>query len=215
MTSEDRIKKIIAFAKEQRDLALSENPDYAPRLKYRWQHTLRVVQYGKILAEKEKADPELVVVACLLHDIAKLRDRARDVNHGRIGAKMARPFLSKIGYSAAERENICFAIAAHVDGKADFEHLNTLEAKVVSDADKIDRFSGYRLWLILGKDIFGEYEDFISAVKKQRERLQKAQKNVFVQTEYGKKLFNEQISSHLGYLERFLADYKKTKPPEG
>lgn len=214
MSAEERLKKIIAFAEAQRDLAIAENPDYAPRLKYRWQHTLRVTQYGKMLAEKENADPEQVLAACLLHDIAKLRDRSRDVDHGRVGAKMVRPFLAEIGYTEAKRENICYAIATHVDGKADFEHPHSVEAMVVSDADKIDRFSGYRIFFGLREALLDEYEAFILAVRKQLARLGKAQQKVLIQTKSGKELFDEQISTQIAYLERFIADYEKTVLPK-
>ena len=37
---------------------------------YRWNHTLRVAQFGKVIAESEAADEELVLAACLLHNIA-------------------------------------------------------------------------------------------------------------------------------------------------
>ncbi len=37
---------------------------------YRWKHTLRVAQFGKVIAETEGVDEELVVAACLLHDVA-------------------------------------------------------------------------------------------------------------------------------------------------
>jgi uncharacterized protein len=150
----------------------------------------------------------------LLHDIAKLSDRSRNVEHGRIGAKMARPFLAEIGYSIEERENICFAVAAHVDGKADVLHPNTIEAQVVSDADKIDRFSGYRLWFELREALADEYETFIGEVKENKARFEKARRKETVQTKSGRRMFDEQISAQLAYLERLIADYEITVLPK-
>ena len=34
-----------------------------------WAHTLRAIQYGKVLLQAEKGDPETVVTALVLHDI--------------------------------------------------------------------------------------------------------------------------------------------------
>ena len=34
-----------------------------------WDHTLRAVEYGKILAEEEGGDPEIILTALVLHDI--------------------------------------------------------------------------------------------------------------------------------------------------
>ncbi len=210
MSAEERIEQVAIFAKKKRDLALVESPDYAARLKYRWQHTLRVVQYGKKLAVKENANLEVVTVACLLHDIAKLSDRSRDVEHGRAGAKMARPFLKELGYAEKDVENICYAIASHVDGKADFEHPLTIEAQVVSDADKIDRLSSYRMMLALGKFIDNEYETFIAKAKKRLSKSQDASKEWRVQTKSGKEAFQQQITAQVVFLERLIADHEMT-----
>ena len=210
MTAEERIEQVAIFAKEKRDFALVENPDYAARLKYRWQHTLRVVQYGKKLAAKENANAEIVIVACFLHDIAKLSDRSRNVEHGRVGAKMARPFLQELGYAEKDVENICYSIASHVDGRADFEHLLTIESQVVSDADKIDRLSSYRMMLALGKFVDSGYETFIAKAKKRLSKCQKASKEWRVQTKSGKEVFQQQISEQVVFLERLIADYEMT-----
>jgi HD superfamily phosphodiesterase len=43
---------------------------YLSGTEYRWKHTLRVAQFGKVIAENEGAEVELVLAACLLHDMA-------------------------------------------------------------------------------------------------------------------------------------------------
>jgi putative nucleotidyltransferase with HDIG domain len=66
---------------------------------YRWQHTLRVSQFGKVIAENEVVDVELVVAACLLHDIAWFdtnADNSRE--HGQLGAQKSQPLLQDLGY---------------------------------------------------------------------------------------------------------------------
>ena len=213
MNPKDRIENIAIYTKDKNDLALQEYPKKSARLKYRWLHTLRVAQYGKRLAKIEGANIEIVLAACLLHDIAKLSNIENDFNHGRVGAQMVRPFLQKLNYSEAEVENICFSIAAHVDGRADFEHPLTIEAKIVSDADKIDRMSSYRTELALGDPSGEEYEDFIAVVENRWKYLKKMRQQGFIQTEGGKKAFEKQIDVQTVYLERLMADYEITVLP--
>ena len=214
MRVKDRIEKIVNFAKEKKDKTISEKPELKDELIYRWQHTLRVVQYGKSLAEEEGANIEVVIAACLLHDIAKLSNYSHKVEHGRVGARIARPFLQELGYARKDVENICFSIAAHVDGKADFEHPLTLEAKIVSDADKIDRVSAYKTIFSLRKFVEQEFETLALHAKKRLRYIQKLRQQKRVQTESGKKAFEEQISVQIAFLERLVADYEMTVLPE-
>ena len=66
---------------------------------YRFEHSVRVANIGKEIAEKEGMDSDAMVIACLLHDISyinefKTKEEAR--NHGRYSAKIARHFLEEI-----------------------------------------------------------------------------------------------------------------------
>ena len=116
---------------------------------YRFEHSVRVANIGKEIAEKEGMDSDAMVIACLLHDISyinefKTREEAR--NHGRYSAKIARPFLEKIGMEPEVIEDICYGIAIHVDDEADFPGERTVFAQTVGDADNIDRFDAYRIF---------------------------------------------------------------------
>ena len=151
---EERIRKIADYARDylfkmagQRE-GLSVDPDY------RWQHTLRVVNIGKQIAESEGANLEHVLAGCLLHDLAHFDDDDNYINHGRLAAHICRPFLENIGYSEEDINAICYAVAVHVDGESDFEHPQTVEAEIVSDADNIDRFSAYRILLYCQPEVF-------------------------------------------------------------
>ena len=98
MGKKARLDAVLKYARKERDRALRQKPSLSASLNYRWGHTLRVVQRGMKLAKKESADVELVVVACILHDIAKLSNKSHGLEHGRIGAKKVRPILRQIGY---------------------------------------------------------------------------------------------------------------------
>ena len=214
MKPRDRIENIAIYVKDKNDLALKEYPKKAEYLEYRWFHTLRVAQYGKRLAKLEGADVEIVIAACLLHDIAKLSNKSNDVEHGRVGERMVRGFLKKLGYSKKDNRNIRYSIASHVDGNAGFKHPHTLEAKILNDADKLDRFSTYRMALALGDFTDKGYEDFISAVESRVKYLQVIDNLDLIQTKSGKKAFKKQIFVQTAYLERLIADYKITALPK-
>ena len=176
---------------------------------YRWKHTLRVVQYGRQIAEEEGADVEVVMAACLLHDISKFDDEEYGVEHGRVSARIARPFLETLGYSEERLNNICFSIAVHVDDNADFEHPITIESKIVSDADNIDRFGAYRL-LLQNKDVAENYDALIEKAKGRLVTLRKYREANSMGTAAGNKLFNRQLDIQINFFEHLVEDSKLT-----
>ena len=180
---------------------------------YRWQHTLRVSQYGQKLAIAEGANQELCITACLLHDLAKFELMDYGIEHGRVGARLARPLLQTLGYTPDEIENICFSIAVHVDDRADFEHPITLESQIVNDADNIDRFSAYRV--LSNLDLNRQnYEGLIRNAEKRLFTLLKYRQESIMATPSGKALFNKQLDLQIMFMERLIAESKITCLPE-
>ena len=84
-SANDRLEEIARFVHDRlREMASQrENPALDPE--YRWQHTLRVSQHGRMIAEAKGANVELAVAACLLHDVAHF-DQDNWKEHGRLGA---------------------------------------------------------------------------------------------------------------------------------
>ena len=207
----ERIKRIVDFVRERR--AAIESREHAPYTSfdfdYRWRHTLRVAQYGKQIAEAEGADTEIVMAACLLHDVSKFDTEEYGDDHGRVSAKMARPLLETLGYAPDQVNNICFSIAVHVDDKADFEHPMTIEAKIVSDADNVDRFGAYRL-LLQFKDNAENYDALIEQAKKRVEKLKGYRSQQIPGTKTGEALFNRQLDLQILFLERMMEDSRLT-----
>ena len=180
-----------------------------PDFDYRWKHTLRVTQYGARIAEKEGADVEVVMAGCLLHDISKFDREDYGVEHGRVSAHIARPFLETLDYTPEQINNICFSIAVHVDDKADFEHPVTLESKIVSDADNVDRFGAYRL-LIQFNDVTFKYGALIEKAENRLLTLRKYREGNIMGTRSGEELFNRQLDLQIHFLERLVEDSKLT-----
>jgi putative nucleotidyltransferase with HDIG domain len=206
--SNDRLEEIARFVHDRLHKVASrrENPALDPE--YRWQHTLRVSSYGRMIAEAEGADVELVVAACLLHDVAHF-DQDDWKEHGRLGARVIRPFLADLGYSVEERENVCYSVAVHVDGHADFPHSETLESRVVSDADNVDRFGAYRIIQWCTTDVEG-YEGLMARLGQRLQTLKDYRQRRVMETETGHHLFNHQLDLQIAFFEALVEESELT-----
>jgi putative nucleotidyltransferase with HDIG domain len=209
----ERLRRIKDFVKARR--AQTEAHDRgqytAFDFDYRWKHILRVTQYGKRIAEAEHADVEIVMAGCLLHDVSKLESVEYGVEHGRASARIARPFLETLGYTPEQVNHICFAVAVHVDDKADFAHPVTLETKIVNDADNVDRFGAYRV-LMQFRD---QVEDYDLLIAKAEKRIQTLKRYLTEElgTPTGARLFRRQLDLQIEFLERLVEDSKLTVEP--
>ena len=94
-------------------------------------HVERVVKLAVYIARREGADVEVVKKSAELHDIA--RDKP---NHAIESAKLAREILRREGYDEEFIESVAHCIEAHSFSSG--VEPKTLEAKVLSDADKLD-----------------------------------------------------------------------------
>lgn len=183
---------------------------YLAGVDYRWQHTLRVAQFGKVIAENEGVDVESVVAACLLHDIAWFdTDAENNREHGRIGAEKARPFLVSLDYSPRRIKNICYSIASHVDE----DNLKSLEAKIVSDADNVDRYGPYRILQWCFSDI-NNYEKLAAKLSERIPRLEQYRKDNPLYTATGQQLFAEQLNLQLRFFSEFVGEKKLSVIPQ-
>lgn len=126
---------------------------------YRLEHSYRVANIAKNIAEKEGFDVTDAVMAGLLHDIAYCEEMVTKedrMNHGRRGAEIARGFLESLSLPLERVNAICYGIAIHVDDTSSFEWERTPFSETVGDADNIDRFDVYRIYEILQLQKFSE-----------------------------------------------------------
>jgi uncharacterized protein len=100
-------------------------------------HVLRVLALAERLARVEGADVEIVRAAALLHDIARAdEDATNHGDHAQMAAERARALLIARGVAPARADAVAHAIAAHrFRGNT---APQTLEAKILFDADKLD-----------------------------------------------------------------------------
>lgn len=99
-------------------------------------HTLRVTRLCKLIGQAEGADMDVLIPAALLHDIARPAEKERGIPHELEGARMAEELLTTMGYDPERIFLIAGAIRTH-RYRSD-ERPATAEAKILSDADKLD-----------------------------------------------------------------------------
>jgi uncharacterized protein len=97
-------------------------------------HVLRVLALAERIGQAEGAAMEIVRAATLLHDVARAEEERSGVCHARVGAERARQILAD--HPADKVEAVAQAIASH--RFRDEIVPQTLEAKVLYDADKLD-----------------------------------------------------------------------------
>ncbi len=97
------------------------------------EHALRVREWGKLLAEGDGADATVIELAALLHDIGR---SGVEKTHAESSAGLAVNILHKTGYSEEIVLRVRDAILTH--SREVGHEPNTLEAKILYDADKLD-----------------------------------------------------------------------------
>ena len=202
------IKKTEAFLKETfaASTYLQNNPTERD---YRLEHSYRVANIAKFIAEAEGFDVTNAVIASLLHDIAYCEEmvtREDRMNHGRRSAAIARPFLESLGLSADAVNEICYGIAIHVDDEADFEWERTPFCETVGDADNIDRFDAYRIYETLEYLGFSKMNlaDKREKVASTIDRLTKY-KEMKLGTVTAKNLWIQRLDYYIGFYENLKA----------
>lgn len=208
LSPNQRLEKIAAFVETRLKAVAASQTDERPNPDYRWQHILRVCNYGKLLAEAEGANVELVLAGCLLHDVAVF-DPGDSRDHGRRGAEIARALLGELGYTPEEVENICYSVASHVD----VDKPHTLEARVVTDADNIDRFGAYRAitWCLRDMD---DYDRLITNLIARLQTLKTYRQQHLLETEMGNRLFDEQLDFQIQFFEALVKENDWTLLPK-
>lgn len=102
------------------------------------EHTERVYNLAIHIGKTEKADLEVLGLAAILHDIARKEqdESGGKIDHAQRGAELAGEILTKYNLPKEKLDNIVHCIATH--RFRDNNKPETLEAKILYDADKLD-----------------------------------------------------------------------------
>ncbi|MFX0018422.1 MAG: HD domain-containing protein [Promethearchaeota archaeon] len=115
-------------------------------------HVERVYNLCLKIGKKLDADIKILNIAALLHDIGRNKEGVNTFNrnHAEISAELAINFLTNvdIGLPKESFENIIHCIKAH--SFSNKLKPKTLEAKILSDADKLDALGAIGLYRTIG-----------------------------------------------------------------
>lgn len=99
-------------------------------------HSFRVLNNARILAaDRQDVDMEVLEIASILHDVAKVRedrDKTRQTDHCLEGAWMASKILRSLDYPKDKMEKVCQAIQHHREFVPNTELC--IEAQILYDA---------------------------------------------------------------------------------
>jgi uncharacterized protein len=117
-----------------------------------YQHVQRVYDLCIKISKELKVDLKILKTAALLHDIGRIKEKTYQfkVNHSNISAELAKTFLDSLSayYSNEEKEQIIHCIRSH--SYSSIIKPNSLEAKILSDADKLDALGAIGLYRTIG-----------------------------------------------------------------
>ena len=120
----------------------SENDDL-----HGFKHVERVLNLCVQIGTALKANLLTIKIAALLHDVGRIHEKKNNAkNHAEISAEMAEKFLQKTNFNISidDIENIIHSIRAH--SFSNKIKPKTLEAKILSDADKLDALGAIGLY---------------------------------------------------------------------
>jgi uncharacterized protein len=122
---------------------------------HNWEHVRRVVVNASLLCKEERADPEIVMPAAILHDIGFVLVPEEPKKHPLHGAAGCRAFLDE--WLPEQREAIARCILKHKGRYPGYsgDEPETLDEKVVCDADQVDKFGWVGLLQVV--KVYAEY----------------------------------------------------------
>lgn len=161
-------------------------------------HVERVFNLCLHIGREEGADLEILALAALLHDIARpLEDAGKVEDHAAEGARIAKRFLLGLGYPPEKAEAVAHAIEAHRFSRG--PEPQTLEAKILSDADKLDAIGAIgvaRVFMYSGE----HGRDIEASLKHFEEKILKLKDLMY--TETAKRMAEERHRFTVEFIER-------------
>jgi hypothetical protein len=136
---------------------------------HNWEHDYRDTINAIVIGEAEGADMHIVLPATTMHDIGFLYG-ATGKTHGAVGADKVAEFLKEgdIDYPEDTVTKIAACIRTHKGSMHD-EKPESLEAKVVADADMLEKFGPFGVYS--GLRTFTEFNYPIETILAREEQM--------------------------------------------
>ena len=148
MTDDNNILKVRRFAQKN-----SQQDDI-----HGFSHVERVYEMCTKMGKDLNANVRILKISALLHDVGRIKPEKYNklTSHAEVSAEMALEFLSasEISLSQEDIDRIVHAIRAHSFSNDVIPE--TLEAKILSDADKLDALGAIGLYRTIGFTVQNE-----------------------------------------------------------
>ncbi|MFH1503285.1 MAG: HD domain-containing protein [Candidatus Diapherotrites archaeon] len=183
-------------------------------------HTNRVFKNSLIISKGENVDLDIIQVAALLHDVARLKEDEGEVKcHAEEGAKMARSILIEMEFPQEKIEGVIHAINVHRYSKN--LKPESREAEILQDADRLDALGASAIARIMsraGKASIPIYDPKIppkkeyggaatTAINHFYEKILKIKPETF-KTEKAREIAVERYNFIKEFVDRFLEESK-------
>lgn len=193
-------KNYIEKVKREAAEVMRMQPDQS--VAHRMDHMIRVWKWAKFISQKlidrgEEIDMENLEIAVWLHDIRQLKNEKKSLHVSR-SVEKAKEILKKIEYPENRIEDVLKIISQH--SSEDIRAPETIEAKILYDADKLDGFGAIgigRVFTLCGQQGLAVEE----AVAWYKEKIKKAKP--FMQTDIAKAIVNEREEFVNIFFEKF------------
>lgn len=158
--------------------------------RYRFLHTLKVLDYGLTICDKEGGRREVVILSAIFHDLERFTTPV--LLHGYKGAASVRRILEERGFPEELQEGVARAIAQHV-GQENLKNLS-LEGAILVEADRLDKIGSKGImtyFMVSGRN----NRDFSTIMEEYQEHLlEKGERNRKIfQTQTGRLLLEQKI----------------------
>lgn len=169
---------------------------------HRMDHIERVLANAQaIAAHFPDADPKLLTLAALLHDVTSSFDKKEQ--HVKLSMNTARRILNRIGYPHERTDKVLAIMAEHSTEDLKTGELSSVEARILFDADKIDGLgpSGIaRAFALFGQRGYPPP----SAIAWYRKKIETTIRNM--KTDPGREMAMERLPFVEDFLQRFEAE---------
>ncbi|MTI94049.1 MAG: HD domain-containing protein [Firmicutes bacterium] len=177
------------FVKEY--LEKTERPEMGKRSTagFRWRHMLRVLNNARIIGKAEGADMDVLEMAVLLHDVAKLDPRSETTHHAVLGSEVAERYLRQAGLPSDYSHKVVEAVRYHAyDTYKDDLSLETL---VLKDSDRLDEVGALGvIWVGIHAGRIGmDYRGCFGRAARDLHSLQE----LHLYTETGREMFTKRL----------------------
>ncbi len=194
-------RNVTSYIEHVRTAVASNIENDLQSVAHRMDHIERVLQTALQISQSyPQADREVLTLAVLLHDVDQpFTDKPAHVERS---AAKAQDILRQVGYEVDKIDRVVLVIREHSTETVEELAPSSVEARILFDADKVDGLGATGIARVFG--LFGQMGKCpLEAVDWYRRKIAIAL--CHLQTEEGKKIFNERLP----YVERFLESIER------